>query len=287
MPLSLSLSTATLVLAQLTHAWGNLAHETVAYIAQSFVTASTETFCKNILGDDSSSYLAKVATWADSYKYTDVGEYSKPYHFIDAHDHPPTRCGVDYERDCGSAGCSISAIQNYTNILLDSPTSPDAVDALKFVVHIIGDTHQPLHDENLEIGGNAIDVTYDGRETNLHHIWDTNMPENAAGGYGLSVARSYAALLTRRIRSGEYSSKRRSWTSGIDINDPVATSMVWADDANSFVCSTVLDDGLAYIKSTDLSGKYYDKSQPVLEELIAKAGYRLAAWLDLIAINSS
>ncbi|OGM48273.1 nuclease S1 [Aspergillus bombycis] len=287
MPRLLPISAATLALAQLSYGWGNLGHETVAYIAQSFIASSTESFCQDILGDDSTSYLANIATWADSYKYTDAGEFSKPYHFIDAQDNPPQSCGVDYDRDCGSAGCSISAIQNYTNILLESPTGSEASNALKFVVHIIGDTHQPLHDENLEAGGNGIDVTYDGETTNLHHIWDTNMPEEAAGGYSLSVAKSYADLLTERIKTGAYSSKKDSWTDGIDIKDPVATSMIWAADANTYVCSTVLDDGLAYINSTDLSGEYYDKSQPVFEELIAKAGYRLAAWLDLIASQSS
>ncbi|KAF7597172.1 hypothetical protein BBP40_009511 [Aspergillus hancockii] len=287
MPHLQSLSVAALALAQLTHAWGNLGHETVAYIAQSFVAPSTEKFCQKILGDNSTSYLANIATWADTYKYTEAGEYSKPYHYIDAQDDPPHSCGVDYERDCGSVGCSISAMQNYTDILLTSPTGSEAANALKFVVHIIGDTHQPLHDENLETGGNGIYVTYDGEETNLHHIWDSNMPEDAAGGYSLSVAKSYADLLTARIRTGQYSRKKKTWNKGIDIKDTVATSMIWAADANSFVCSTVLEDGLEYINSTDLSGDYYTKSQPVFEELIAKAGYRLAAWLDLIAYHSS
>lgn len=43
--------------------------------------------------------------------------------------------------------------------------------ALKWVIHFLGDIHQPLHDEALEVGGNGIDVTYDGESTNLHHIW--------------------------------------------------------------------------------------------------------------------
>ncbi|GMG23997.1 unnamed protein product [Aspergillus oryzae var. brunneus] len=320
MPRLLPISAATLALAQLTYGWGNLGHETVAYIAQSFVASPTESFCQDILGDDSTSYLANVATWADTYKYTDAGEFSKPYHFIDAQDNPPQSCGVDYDRDCGSAGCSISAIQNYVSYFrvynnigcssyLDqyspgisqwlggvecpeirgSCSSRPLTGLIRFpnMSQIIGDTHQPLHDENLEAGGNGIDVTYDGETTNLHHIWDTNMPEEAAGGYSLSVAKTYADLLTERIKTGTYSSKKDSWTEGIDIKDPVSTSMIWAADANTYVCSTVLDDGLAYINSTDLSGEYYDKSQPVFEELIAKAGYRLAAWLDLIASQSA
>lgn len=43
--------------------------------------------------------------------------------------------------------------------------------ALKWIIHFLGDIHQPLHDEALEVGGNGIDVTYDGESTNLHHIW--------------------------------------------------------------------------------------------------------------------
>lgn len=151
----------------------------------------------------------------------------------------------------------------------------------------VGDIHQPLHDENLDVGGNTIDVEYDGESTNLHHIWDTNMPEQDAGGYSLSDAQKYATLLTNRIKSGQYKTNSSSWTSGMDISDPVSSSMVWASDANSYVCSTVLAPGLGYINTTDLSGKYYTDSKPVFEELIARAGYRLAKWLDLIADKAS
>ena len=95
------------------NAWGTLGHDTVAYIAQNFVTSATKTFCQNILGDTSTSYLANVATWADTYRYTAEGSFSAPYHFIDAEDNPPTSCNVDYNRDCGADGCVVSAIQNY------------------------------------------------------------------------------------------------------------------------------------------------------------------------------
>lgn len=45
------------------------------------------------------------------------------------------------------------------------------MEALEFLVHFIGDITQPLHDENLEVGGNDIDVTFDGEDTDLHGIW--------------------------------------------------------------------------------------------------------------------
>lgn len=95
-------------------AWGELGHYTIAYVATDFVTSETESFFQDILGDTSSDYLASVAAWADSYRYTDSGEWSEPLHFIDAQDDPPSTCNVDYDRDCGDTGCVVSAINNYT-----------------------------------------------------------------------------------------------------------------------------------------------------------------------------
>jgi hypothetical protein len=96
-----------------TLAWGDMAHETTAYVAQSFVTTSTKEYLQKITSDNTTSYLANYVTWADTYRYTSAGEFSAPYHYIDANDNPPTSCSVDYSRDCGSTGCSVEAIQNY------------------------------------------------------------------------------------------------------------------------------------------------------------------------------
>lgn len=60
----------------------------------------------------------------------------------------------------------------------------------------IGDIGQPLHCENLDVGGNDIDVTYDGDSTNLHAIWDTQIPESIAGSSSLSGAKTWASTLT-------------------------------------------------------------------------------------------
>lgn len=109
------------------------------------------------------------------------------------------------------------------------------------------------------------------------------MPEYDAGGYSLDIAQKWASILTTRIKSAEYASKPASWLDGIDVKDPINSAMLWARDANSYVCSTVLKPGLDYLTDTDLSGDYYTDCKPVIEELIARAGYRLTAWLDAIA----
>lgn len=154
------------------YAWGTLGHDTVAYIASNFVKSSTQAWAQGILGDTSADYLANVATWADSYRYTAAGKFSAPYHYIDAEDNPPSSCNVDYNRDCGTGGCSVSAIANYTQRVQSSSLSTTQVNyALRFLVHFLGDITQPLHDEAIDVGGNDIDVTYANKDNNLHHIW--------------------------------------------------------------------------------------------------------------------
>lgn len=95
------------------YSWGGLGHEAVAYVAANFVHPETETYFQKLLGDNSSSYLANVATWADSFRYSHDGKFSGPLHYIDAEDDPPHYCGVKYSRDCGERGCVVSAIKNY------------------------------------------------------------------------------------------------------------------------------------------------------------------------------
>ncbi|KAE8441275.1 hypothetical protein EG329_005541 [Mollisiaceae sp. DMI_Dod_QoI] len=289
--MKLEITAPLLVLASalpLSSAWGNLGHQTVAYIATNFVSSATQTYFQKILGDTTSDYLANVATWADTYRYTTAGKYSEPFHFIDANDNPPSSCGVDYDRDCDSEGCVVSAINNYTTRVQETKLkSSERIIAAKMVIHFVGDIHQPLHDENLDVGGNDISVTYAGTTTNLHHIWDTNMPEQLVGGYTLADAKTWAANLTTGIKSGTYKSSAANWLTGININDPVSSSMIWAQDSNAYVCTTVMPKGISAVENVDLSGAYYNKAIPVIEEQIAKAGYRLAAWLDLIATGST
>lgn len=102
------------------HAWGSLGHMTVGYLAQLYLKDETVSWAQGILGSTNDSYLGDVATWADSYRYTSAGKFSAPFHFIDANDSPPSSCSVDYDRDCGSGGCVVSAILNYTSVRLPS-----------------------------------------------------------------------------------------------------------------------------------------------------------------------
>lgn len=242
------------------------------------------TRAQGVLDDTSDSYLANIASWADSYRVTTAGAWSSSFHYIDAEDDPPSDCNVDYDRDCGETGCSVSAIANYTQRVGDGRLSAaNTAEALKFLVHLLGDITQPLHDEAYEVGANDVDVTYQGYSDNLHSDWDTYMPETLVGGYSLSDALSWATNLTKEIDSGDYASVAASWIDGDDVDEALDTATSWASDANSYVCTVVMPNGAEALEEMDdLYPTYYESAVPTIELQIAKGGYRLGNWLNLI-----
>lgn len=124
------------------------------------------------------------------------------------------------------------------------------------------------------MGGNGIAVNYSGVVTNLHHVWDTSIPETLVGGYALPYAESWAGNLTEAIKTGIYQPLTSDWLKGMDLSDPISTALVWAQEANAFVCTTVLPEGLDGVHGKELSGDYYEAAVPVVQMQIARAGYR-------------
>lgn len=273
------------------YAWGSLGHQTVAYLAQHYVSNHTAQWAQAILNDTSASYLANIATWADSYRYTAEGEFSAGFHYIDALDNPPESCNVDFERDCASSGCIVSAIANYTQRVQNPSRELDALQvnyALRWIVHFVGDISQPLHNEGLEQGGNGIKVTFANESTNIHSVWDTAIPEEfrdipSNTTSTLTEASAWASNLVADIDDGCYTPLAASWLQGIDISQPLDTAMVWARDSNSYICSVVFPNGPETYNGTELFPEYYSSAASTVELQIAKAGYRLAAFLDGIA----
>ncbi|KAF3765053.1 S1 nuclease, partial [Cryphonectria parasitica EP155] len=269
-----------------TLAWGGFGHITIAYVASNFVQPQTQAYFQGLLRSDTGDYLAEVATWADSIRYTKWGHYTGIFHFIDAKDSPPASCTVDLDRDCKKDGCVVTAIQNYTTQILD-PAVPTwlRAQAAKFVIHFVGDIHQPLHDEDVARGGNGIHVLWRGSELNLHHVWDSSIAERWVGGVRrkpYAEAKQWADELTGEIRHGRFEAQSGKWLDGVDFEDPIGTALGWAREGNAYVCTHVLPEGPAAIAGQELGGEYYEKAAPVVEIQVARAGYRLAAWLDLI-----
>ncbi|CAF9917906.1 MAG: hypothetical protein HETSPECPRED_003621 [Heterodermia speciosa] len=261
-------------------AWGILGHATVAQIASNYLTAQAKTYVAGLLGPGVT--MPSISSYADDYRYTTAGKFSAPYHFIDAEDNPPSACSVDLNRDCGAGGCVVSAIANYTQRVNDGRrTLANRKQALEFLIHFIGDITQPLHDEAEALGGNQIAVTWQGNPTNLHATWDTQMVEqDAGGGNTTAVLMAFAAKLEAAIDTGAYASQKASWVQCSNVATASTCALQWAQDANAYNCQYVLK---ANETGQELSGSYYTGAKPIIEIQIAKAGYRLAAWINALA----
>ena len=89
----------------------------------------------------------------------------------------------------------------------------------------------------------------------------------------------------QEIRNGSYAAAKAGWVEGLELEDPEGSTADMSRDANVFVCSDVLKGGVGAVQGKDLSTGYCEAAVPVFEVQIAKAGVRLAAWLNLIVTN--
>ncbi|HEX2794618.1 MAG TPA: S1/P1 nuclease, partial [Croceicoccus sp.] len=251
--LSLALS---LSLAAPAHAWGPTGHRVVGQIAADNVNGRTAAQIALILGPGED--LAEAATWPDEQRSDPAPFWQKtspPWHYVTVTGHPEWRKG-----DAPEEGDAMTALKTFTATLRDAKASrEDKALALRFVVHIVGDLHQPLHNGKAgDRGGNDIAVTWFGEKTNLHSVWDSKMIEGNLLGYT-----EYAARLERRTTPEQ----TVAWWNA----DPLA----WNRE------SIVLRDRIYPAEDKrDLGYLYQWQWRPVAEERMAQAGLRLAAYLD-------
>lgn len=160
-------------------AWGAAGHEIVATIAQIYLHPTVLSSVCDILypGSSGSSseppcYLSRVATWADQVRRQPQYRWSGSLHYIGAlSDHPSETCLFPGER--GWAGRTdhnvLGAVRNVTEIIngyiFGEQDGAAAEEAMKFLIHFVGDMHMPLHLTGRERGGNGARVTFDGRVT--------------------------------------------------------------------------------------------------------------------------
>ncbi|KAI5778746.1 S1/P1 nuclease [Geopyxis carbonaria] len=280
---------APLVLAAPVYSWGQLGHRTTALLASRFLHPDAARSIRQILSHSGSS-LVYASTWADYYSHTPHGRFSAPWHWIDAQDSPPSACGLSFARDCPAAhGCIVSALTNHTERAVDE--SLDAGEremSLKWVVHFVGDIHQPLHTEDLARGGNGIRVKWEGGHSNLHHVWDSGIAEKLrGGGKRVSDAVSWADDLYEALLAGRYANVTDGWSSCLDTKRTQECALEWADQTNRWMCDYVLPLGWPGVwegdgsgEGVELSGEYYEGAKDIVETAVATAGWRMAGWLN-------
>lgn len=167
--------------------------------------------------------------------------------------------------------------------------------ATMFLMHLFGDLHQPLHVAGYRTGGNKLlplcwkkapdSTTHrcDGK-LNLHAVWDTNLVHQSRG-VALSLDTDKEKATAAKWAAELYNKKRDAAEVGKDCTELGSARCIvtWADESNARVCDSVLRRGEEWVLSHDLSKKYFEENAPVIDDLIGKAGIRLAAWLNAIA----
>jgi hypothetical protein len=238
--------------------WGASGHSIIAEIAQRRLRPQAVRKIRELLGGDVS--LASVASWADQLAL--LRPNTANWHFVNI---PYDAVNYDPARDCKDTprgDCVINAIARARALLADRTASRwQRAEALMFLVHLIGDVHQPLHaaDRN-DAGGSQVGVTFFDRPMSLHAVWD------------------YGIIEKRTFDWGEYVRYlEQCWLRGKDINALQRGRPVdWAVEAHR----AAVDVAYVLPEDLNLSLAYYQNSLPIVDRQLALAGIRLARVLN-------
>lgn len=236
-------------------AWGQTGHRVTGAIAAEHLSGAAAAGVKQILGSES---LAEASTWADFMRASPEPfwrDVAPPFHYVTV---PKGKTYV--QAGAPAEGDAVTALRRFSATVRDPKASlADKQLALRFIVHIVGDLHQPLHAGNgTDRGGNDAKVTYRGRETNLHSVWDSGMIE----GEQLSYSEKARWLLDKITPA-----QARAWS--------VADPTVWIRE------STELRDQI-YPASPGINSDYSFRQKAVVDQRLSQAGVRMAAYLNAL-----
>jgi hypothetical protein len=233
--------------------WWDLGHRVVARLAETRLTPNTRAAVRDILGGQS---LADASVWADN-----IRQYrhdADKLHYVNI---PLADTAYVPGRHCPGGRCVIAAIEHERQVLADPSASSDQrAEALRFLIHFMGDLHQPLHvaDDN-DRGGNDRRVSFLGHATNLHKVWDGELLDSS----GVHPD-EYLEYLRRRMES-------------LDLRALERGSVVdWAMEGHRIAVEH------AYRLPPDgrIGWTYVRANRPVIDHALIAAGVRLAKVLN-------
>jgi hypothetical protein len=284
----LILGAASLCWTSSASAWSARAHTMVGDIASALLTPDATLAVDDLLRDDLGvdgqpsgySTLGQVANWPDLYRATAAGKPTGVYHFDDI-----PICGEpDRAKYCRDGQCATAWIAKQIAVLKDASQPPRARnEALKWIVHLVGDLHQPLHaSDDDDQGGNTVKVTFlgkaaddpvDGRTSypyNLHTAWDRLIPYRAfdrAGGLERFLADMPSAETIADWQVGTID----QWTME---SHALAVEYVYPAMPIAFSCGTAIK------VVVPLDARYDEMGEIIATQQIRKAGVRLAKVLN-------
>jgi hypothetical protein len=235
------------------HAWGQNGHRVTGAIAEPLLSRKAKAAIVGIIGNET---LAEASTWADEMRSSPEEFWqvtANPWHYVTV---PP---GKTYQEvGAPPVGDAYTAIKRF-EATLKSATAAKAEKqlALRFIIHIIGDLHQPLHVGNgTDRGGNDRKVTFGREETNLHAVWDTTLIEREQLSYTEATAFLARKITPQMLRDNSQS-------------DP----LIWIAES-----ATIRDT--IYPAEDQLSYGYAFKHQEKVDMRLLQAGMRMAAYFN-------
>jgi hypothetical protein len=240
-------------------AWGASGHAIVAELAQRRLEPGPSAKVKELLGGEVS--LASIASWPDEVRTREPETTN--WHFVNI---PYDASRYDPARDCQRlpmGDCVIEAIARSRATLADALQSREGrARALKFLVHFVGDLHQPLHcaHRNHDRGGNDVMVYFFDERVALHKVWDTSIIERRVFNWG-----EYVRYLEEEWFPQQDAAK-------LAKGGPID----WALESHAHAVKFVY----AIPGDFNLGEPYYKKALPIVDRQLAAAGVRLAKLLN-------
>jgi nuclease S1 len=233
-------------------AWGSDGHRLIAELAQEQLDEPTRRELDALLASEPGSTLASISTWADEHRAPSTAAW----HYVNM----PRggTCTFDELRDCPSGQCVGKAIEKQANALAAEAPPSERLKALKYLVHLVADVHQPLHaGYEDDRGGNLYQLRAFDRGTNLHAVWDSGLIAHWPGGL--------PAL------------RRAAVSARIDEGGDVRGASEWAEES----CRIVARVGFYPGRKLDHES-YLRRMGPVLTSRIALAARRTARLLRVV-----
>ena len=230
------------------HAWGWEGHQVIALIAQLQLTPKAKAEVDRLLAVEPGETMASVSTWADEHRNPSTASW----HYVNF---PRGDCIYDEQRDCPDGSCVVGAIKRQLQVLGSNAPDDKRLNAFKYVVHFVGDVHQPLHAGYLDDkGGNRYQLQAFMRGSNLHAVWDSGLIKNLSEDSESMAARLQGTRLTFPVT---------------DL-DPVTAAQE--------SCRIVSMPG--FYPDRQVGQDYIDRFTPVMERRLTVAGGRLAGVLN-------
>lgn len=229
-------------------AWGEDGHKIIATLAEAQLSPVARREVNRLLALESGQTVASVSTWADEHR----NPTTAPWHYVNF---PRGNCNYLPERDCPDGKCIVAAIDRQIEILRGGSDDEKKLTALKYLVHFVGDIHQPLHagfgDDR---GGNTYQLQAFMRGSNLHAIWDTGLIKG--------LQRENEAIIKGLLTKSP-------------LNPPIAyTATSVAEES----CLIVMRPG--FYPSRLVTPAYVENHTPIVLQQLALAGGRLAQILN-------